>query len=261
MTQIKISDDVSYGPGFACYHANCLDLMSSIEPESVDMILCDLPYQVTKNHWDTVLPFDELWEHYLRIAKPNAAICLHADGMFMADLMRSQPKLWRYNLIWDKQQVTGFLNAKRMPQRRHEEICVFYKKPPVYNPQKIQGAITHGRGNLQTQSKNHNYGKHHKTASDVSGLKYPTSILQFQKPHPSVAVHPTQKPVELAEWLIRTYTNPQDTVLDNCMGSGTTGVAALGTGRYFIGIEQNENYYRTAVERISTKYAMIERVI
>lgn len=103
MTQIKISDDVSYGPGFACYHANCLDLMSSIEPESVDMILCDLPYQVTKNHWDTVLPFDELWEHYLRIAKPNAAICLHADGMFMADLMRSQPKLWRYNLIWDKQ--------------------------------------------------------------------------------------------------------------------------------------------------------------
>lgn len=114
---------------------------------------------------------------------------------------------------------------------------------------------------MQTQSKNHNYGKHHKTASDVSGLKYPTSILQFQKPHPSVAVHPTQKPVELAEWLIRTYTNPQDTVLDNCMGSGTTGVAALGTGRYFIGIEQNEDYYRTAVERISTKYAMIERVI
>lgn len=229
---------------------DCIELMKELPDASMDMILCDLPYQVTKNSWDTLIPMDELWEQYLRVAKPNAAICLHADGMFMADLMKSQPKLWRYNLVWDKKLVSGFLNAKRMPLRRHEEICVFYRQLPTYNPQKVPGAISHSRGDLKKQVANHNYGEHHKTETDQSGMKYPTSILEFQKPHPSIAVHPTQKPVELEEWLIKTYTNPGDIVLDNCMGSGTTGVAAINTGRSFIGMESNADYFNVAVKRI-----------
>ena len=228
-----------------------MDSLTTIPDQSVDMILCDLPYQVTRNSWDVQLPLEELWKQYLRIAKANAAICLHADGMFMAQLMMSQPKLWRYNLVWDKKLVSGFLNAKRMPLRRHEEICVFYRKQPIYNPQKTPGAITHSRGDLSRPVARHNYGAHHKTVSDTSGMKYPTSVLTFQKPHPSVAVHPTQKPVELAEWLIATYTDPGAVVLDNCMGSGTTGVAAakLG-GRAFIGIEKNPEYFDIAQQRI-----------
>lgn len=260
--RIHYRENCVCAPGvFELAQGDCLELMQSIPDASVDMILCDLPYQVTKNHWDTIIPFDKLWKQYIRIAKLNAVICLHADGMFMADLMKSQPKLWRYNLVWDKKLVSGFLNAKKMPLRRHEEICVFYRKPPVYNPQKVPGAITHSRGNLDKQVANHNYGKHHKTESDVSGMKYPTSILEFQKPHPSVAVHPTQKPVELAEWLIATYTNPGALVVDNCMGSGTTGVAAVRLGRKFIGIEQNEEYFEIATGRVTTTYAMKEGAI
>lgn len=231
---------------------DCLELMKGIPDGSVDMVLCDLPYGRTKNRWDEVIPFNPLWEQYRRIVKKNGAIVLFADGMFMANLMSSNPAMWRYNLIWDKVLSAGFLNANRMPLRQHEELCVFYKKPPTYNPQKSLGEKSHSKGSKKN-CENHNYGEYgFVDNSEVHGnLKFPTSILKFQKPHPSKSVHPTEKPVELLEYLIKTYTNRGETVLDNCMGSGSTGVACANTGRDFIGMELDEHYYTVAKERIA----------
>lgn len=230
---------------------DCLELMSNIPPASVDMILCDLPYGITKNKWDSVIPLDKLWEQYKRIAKPNAAICLFADGMFEANLMLSNPKWWRYNLVWDKVLTSGFLNANRMPLRSHEEICVFYQKQPTYNPQKTVGEKNHSKGRPK-ENANENYGEYGfvDNSDQLGNLKHPKSILTFPKPHPSVAVHPTQKSLELCQWLIRTYTNPGDVVLDNCMGSGTSCLAAKNEGRKFIGMELNESYFSIAKQRL-----------
>lgn len=247
---------------FHSYHVlngDCLEVMKDIPDGSIDMILCDLPYGVTRNKWDSVIPLDALWSEYKRIVKENGAICLHADGLFMAMLMLSEPKLWRYNLVWDKMLPTGFLNANRMPLRRTEEICVFYKKQPVYHPQKTVGAKNHSKGNAAGLSiadsglHNHNYGTYSvvDNSEEHGCMKHPTSLLTFQKPHPSKAVHPTEKPVALLEWLVRTYTEPGNVVLDNCMGSGSTGVACMNTGRRFIGIELDSNYFRTARHRIA----------
>lgn len=230
---------------------DCLELMKDIPDGSIDMVLCDLPYGVTRARWDSVLPLNEVWESYRRIVKPNGAICLFADGLFMALLMLSEPKMWRYNLVWDKMLTTGFLNANKMPLRRTEEICVFYKKAPTYNPQKFEGSKSHSKGSKKDHIDNI-YGAYElvDNAEAHGTLKFPTSIVRFQKPHPSKAVHPTQKPVTLCEWLIRTYTNPGETVLDNCMGSGSTGVACVNTGRRFIGMELDEKYFKTAESRI-----------
>jgi site-specific DNA-methyltransferase (adenine-specific) len=171
--------------------------------------------------------------------------------MFMADLMESNKKLWRYNLVWNKVLTSGFLNANRQPLRQHEEICVFYKKQPTYNPQKVKGSKNHSKGK-EKKNKNNNYNDFEfvDNSDELGDMKHPTSILTFQKPHPSTMVHPTQKSVELCEWLIKTYTNAGDTVLDNCMGSGTTGVAALNLDRKFIGMELDENYFNIAEKRI-----------
>lgn len=239
-------------------HGDCFDHMRQIPDGSVDMVLCDLPYETTRNAWDCMLPFDHLWSEYKRITKENAAICLFCDGMFMAKLMMSNQKMWRYNLVWDKVLVSGFLNANRMPLRRTEEIAVFYRKLPTYNPQKVKGQQNHSKGSCVGLrgdggvSANHNYNKFVEVDNrEILGdMKHPTSLLTFSKPHPSVAQHPTQKPVELCEWLIKTYTNEGDTILDNCMGSGTTGVAAVNTGRNFIGIELDDTYFGIAEERI-----------
>lgn len=239
------------------FHEDCLDAMKKLEDESVDMILCDLPYGVLnkKNkdaQWDSIIPFDKLWEQYERIIKPNGAIVLFGSGMFTAKLMLSNPKLWRYNLIWQKGgRVTGFLNAKKMPLREHEDIVVFYKQQPTYNPQMVYDPEhkNHSRGKQLGKQTNRCYGSTHPVPDLITDYKYPKSILNFKKPHP--AIHPTQKPVELCEWLIKTYTNEGDTVLDNTMGSGTTGIAAKRTGRRFIGIENNEEYFLMAVSRIN----------
>lgn len=235
-------------------YGDCIELMNNISDKSVDMILCDLPYGTTKCKWDITIPFVPLWEQYKRIIKDNGAIVLFANGMFTADLMNSNRKMWRYNLIWAKTTVTGFLNAKKMPLRQHEDICIFYKKPPTYNPQKTFG---HKRKVSLAQHKENckmtdNYGKHDFCSYD-STERYPTSILTFKTDKQKSSLHSTQKPVALCEYLIKSYTNEGDLVLDNCMGSGTTGVACINTKREFIGIELNEDYFKIAKERIESE--------
>ena len=198
---------------------NCLNAMQSIENDSIDMILTDLPYGVlNKNNpnakWDSLIPLDELWAQYKRVIKSNGAILLFGQGMFTAQLMVSNKGWWRYNLIWDKVLTTGFLNSHKMPLRSHEDIVVFYDKLPTYNPQMTEGEPLHGRGTAYKNkvNTNNNYGDF--TPSDDtrkgSTEKFPKSILTFPKPHPSVSVHPTEKPVELLEYLIKTYTNERE---------------------------------------------------
>ena len=233
---------------------DCLELMKEIPDKSIDMILCDLPYGTTQNKSDIIIPFDKLWNSYERIIKDNGAIVLFAQGVFYVDLINSNRKLFRYDLIWDKVLTSGFLNAKRMPLRQHEQIAVFYKKLPKYNPQFTSGKPLHSKGKTYKDKPivNQNYGVFH-TADDSragSTEKYPTSILKFQKPHPSISVHRTQKSVELLEWLINTYTDEGETILDNCMGSGSTGVACINTNRNFIGYELDEHYFQIAKERL-----------
>ena len=231
---------------------DCLEVMPKIESESIDMILCDLPYGRTHNRWDAVIPFDELWKNYNRIIKPNGVIALFCDGMFMAELMLSNKKMWRYNLVWDKILPSGFLNANRQPLRSHEEIVIFYKKQPTYNPQKVKGQANHSKGTSQKNT-NNNYGKFEivDNREELGDMKHPRSIWSFQKPHPSKMVHPTEKSLECIECLIKTYTNEGDLVLDNTMGSGTTGVACKNLNRNFIGIELNKEYFEIAQRRLS----------
>lgn len=239
------------------YNDDCLKIMPQIADKSVDMILCDLPYGVTHNKWDSVISFDKLWEQYNRIIKDNGAICLFADGIFMADLMESNRKMWRYNIVWDKVLSSGFLNAKRMPLRSTEEIVVFYKKLPTYNPQFTEGEPLHGMGTKYKEGnrKNNNYGNFDSTnqaSAERTGdtKKYPKSLVTFPRAHSSVMLHPTEKPVALMEWLISTYTNKGETVLDNCMGVGGSGVAARNLERNYIGIELDQKYFEIAKERI-----------
>lgn len=240
------------GHKFFLLQGDCINLLREVQDNSVDMILCDLPYGVTaRNKWDEVIPFDKLWEQYLRIAKDNAAIVLFGQGMFTANLMTSNPKMWKYNLIWKKTQPTGFLNANKMPLRSHEDICVFYKKPPIYNPQKSTGHVRkistsqhHKRSRLTS-----NYGAYEFHSYD-STERFPISVLEFAKDTQKTSIHPTQKPIDLLKYLILTYSNENDLVLDNCMGSGSTGVACIQTGRRFLGMELDKNYYKLAMERI-----------
>ena len=240
--------------GIVLHQGDCLELMKGIPDGSIDMILCDLPYGATQNKKDVRLPFDQLWSAYERIIKNDGAIVLFGQGVFYVDLVNSNRKLFRYDLVWDKQLISGFLNAKRMPLRRHEQIAVFYKKLPTYNPQFTQGKPLHSKGvsYKDKEHKNQNYGAFHMTDDNRAGSteKYPTSILSHAKSHPSVAKHPTEKPVALLEYLIKTYTNEGDVVLDNCMGSGSTGVACVNTGRDFIGMELDEGYFEVAKKRI-----------
>lgn len=229
------------------WKGDCLEVMNNIPDQSIDMVLCDLPYGTTRNKWDVVIDFDALWKQYRRIAKPNAAIVLFGDGMFTARLMLSNPREWRYNLVWDKQRCCDFLNANRKPLKSHEDLCVFYRKPPVYNKQMWQSKPYKRQPNGRLSE---NYGNRKPAWSEsLNGERNPLTILSF--PRDSKRSHPTQKPVALLEWLIRTYTNEGGVVLDNCMGSGSTGVAAINTGRRFIGIEIDDTYFQIAQQRIA----------
>lgn len=233
------------------YNEDCLAGMKRIPSESIDLIITDLPYQKTKNKWDSMIPLDLLWEQYKRIIKPNGAIILFGQDTFTAKVMLSNEKMHRYNLIWDKVLTSGFLNANRMPLRSHEDIMVFYKKLPTYNPQKVLGKKNHSKGNPK-EYQNNNYGEFGfvDNTEELGDLKHPKSILTFEKPHPSVSKHPTEKSVKLIEWLIRTYSNEGELVLDSCMGSGTTAIACMNTNRNFIGFELDEHHYNVATERL-----------
>lgn len=228
------------------YHGDCLEIMKGIPDKSVDMVLADLPYGTTQNRWDIVIPFEPLWEQYRRVCKKNAAICLFGQMPFSAALVMSNPREFRYEWIWQKAQGSGFLNANRMPLRAHENILVFYETLPTYNPQKGKAKPYKAKSGEKTSS---NYGKFDGSWHTANnGDRYPVDILRF----PAVrGDHPTQKPVPLLEYLIRTYTNEGETVLDNCMGSGSTGVACVNTGRDFIGIELDETYFKIAEQRIN----------
>ena len=237
------------------YNEDCLEGMKKIDDKSIDLICTDLPYgQTARNQWDTIIPFDLLWMQYERIIKDNGAIVLFANGMFTADLMESNRKLWRYNLIWEKTQPTGFLNAKRMPLRSHEDICVFYKKQPTYNPQKTSG---HPRKVSKAEHKVNckdtlDYGEHGLTTYD-STERYPKSVWTFSKDVQKSALHPTQKPVKLVEEIVKTYTNPGDLVLDSCAGSCTTAVAAMNTGRKYICFEKDKGIFEIGKSRVLEK--------
>ena len=225
---------------------DCLEVMKDIPDKSIDMILCDLPYGTTKNKWDSVIDLNELWTGYERIIKDNGAIILFSQMPFTAELTHSNLKLFKYEWIWEKDNGTGFLNAKKMPLKIHENILVFYKKLPTYNPQMRTGFKPYKckQGRHST-----NYGAYEQGhITESNGERYPIDIIEFKK---DSGLHPTQKPVALLEYLIKTYTNEKETVLDNCMGSGSTGVACINTNRNFIGIELSEEYYNIAVRRIN----------
>lgn len=228
---------------------DCLELMKGLPDSSVDMVLCDLPYGKTRCAWDTALPFEPLWEQYHRIVKPTGAICLFGIEPFSSMLRLSNPKEFKYDWVWDKVKGTGFLNAKRQPMRCHELVSVFYRRQCTYNPQ-----MTHGhemkKSYRSKQLQTDVYGNMRNDYYYASTDRYPRSIQRVSTDTQNCSLHPTQKPVALCEYLIRTYTNEGETVLDNCMGSGTTGVACQNTGRNFIGIELDEHYFEIAKDRI-----------
>ena len=235
---------------------DCLELMNGIPDKSVDMILCDLPYGTTACKWDIIIPFEPLWEQYERIIKDNGVIALTSTQPFTSNLIVSNLKLFKYQWYWIKS-PTGFLNAKKMPMKSVEDICIFYKKLPTYNP---QGLV------LLNKEKSNHKSKMQKTEVGISthnGGRLPEKYMQKYTNYPKQelhfpnekGLHPTQKPVALFEYLIKTYTNEGETVLDNCIGSGTTAIAAINTNRNYIGIEMDEGYYKIADDRINKHLA------
>lgn len=229
---------------------DCLEIMKDIKSNSVDLILADLPYGTTKrNKWDIVIPFESLWERYERIIKDNGVIALFGDEPFASKLRLSNEKLYRYDWVWIKSNPTGFLNAKKMPLKNTETISIFYKKLPLYNPQMRSGKpYVRKEGTTSL-----NYGKADNNTITINhGTRYPLKTINFKSSFHSskTFTHPTQKPVDLLEYIIKTYTNEGMTVLDNVMGSGSTGVAAINLKRNFIGIEKEPKFYQFAEQRI-----------
>jgi len=222
------------------FEADCLLKMREIPTSSIDMILCDLPYGMTQNGWDSYISLPQLWNEYTRIIKPKGVIALTAAGLFTAQLILSNTNMYKYKWVWEKSKPTNFLNAKKQPLRKHEDVCVFYKAQPTYNPQMTQGEA-YNKG-IRKDQLSGSYGDFKPVHVKSNGDRYPTDIIYCKTAESEgEVVHPTQKPVSLGRYLIRTYTNPGDIVLDNTCGSGSFLVAALLENRNFIGIEKNEN--------------------
>ena len=233
------------------YNGDCLELIKDVPSGSIDLILTDPPYGTTNCKWDIIIPFEPMWQQIKRIIKPNGAVCLFGSEPFSSALRMSNIKDFKYDWYWQKTTPTGFLNAKKQPLRNIETISVFYSKQPTYNPQKTYGhkrkvSLAKHKQNCKKAEEYNDYG----LASYDSTERYPTQILQFNTDRQKSALHPTQKPVALLEYLIKTYTNDGETVLDFTMGSGSTGVACVNTNRNFIGIELDEGYFQIAKERI-----------
>lgn len=224
------------------FEGDCIEIMKQFPDNCIDMILCDLPYGTTQNKWDSIIPLDELWHEYKRIIKENGAIVLTSQGLFTAQLMLSNPKQFKYKWVWEKSKPTNFLNAKKQPLRKYEDVCVFYKKQPVYNPQMVQGE-PYDKGFRKNQLSG-SYGDFQPVHVHSDGKRYPTDVIYFKTAESEgEVIHPTQKPVELGRYFVRTYTNPGALVLDNTFGSGSFLLSALLEGRNFVGIEKNEDVH------------------
>jgi site-specific DNA-methyltransferase (adenine-specific) len=222
---------------------------------AVDAVIADLPYGTTQNKWDSVLPLGELWKLYWLAAKSDAAIVLTSAQPFTTALISSQIEHFRYGWIWQKSRPTGHMNAKKQPMREHEDVCVFYRDQPTYNPQFTVGKPNHVGSKARVKSPSGNYGKQYEVTEELTTRKYPKTILPFPVVSPTHVVHPTQKPLALMQYMVRTYTDEGQVVLDNTMGSGTTGVAAVSEARRFIGIEIELKYFDIARRRISEALA------
>ncbi len=222
------------------FEGDCLKYLKQFPDNSIDMVLCDLPYGTTQNKWDSVISLSKLWKEYERVVKDNGAIVLTSQGLFTAQLMMSNPKMFKYKWIWEKSKPTNFLNAKKQPLRKYEDVCVFYKKQPIYNPQMTKGE-PYNKGVRKNQLSG-SYGDFQPVHVYSDGSRYPTDIIYFKTAESEgKVIHPTQKPIELGRYFIRTYSNPGDLILDNTFGSGSFLVAALLEGRNFVGIEKNKD--------------------
>jgi len=231
------------------FEADCIDLLKAVPSKSIDLILCDLPYGTTRNKWDSIIPLDQLWKEYNRVIKDKGVISLTSQGIFTAKLIISNEEFFRYKIVWHKSKPTNFLNAKRQPLRKHEDICIFYKKQPIYNPQ-MQNGIPYNKGFRKNQLTG-SYGDFKSVEVKSNGERYPTDIVYFKTAESEGEVfHPTQKPIELGRYLVRTYTNPKGVVLDNSFGSGSFLISAALEGRYFIGIEKNKEVHLFKKSRI-----------
>ena len=240
---------------------DCLEVMKTLPDNSVDAIITDLPYGTTACKWDVVIPLEPMWTHVKRLLKKNGVFVTTASQPFTSALIMSNPKWFRYCWVWEKSKATGFLNAKKRPLVAHEDIVVFSCNAPVYYPQRVKG-LPYSRGMRKAQTENDVYGKFDRTFIKSSdGKRYPRSVLKFKTAETEgETYHKTQKPVALFEYLIKTYTNEGDTVLDFCMGSGTTGVACVQTGRHFIGIENDLTYFNIATRRIEDTDPLFQAV-
>ena len=242
------------------HHSDMFDTLGKIEPQSIDLLLTDFPYGTlnkSRNEWDRVIDYDKFWKHIKIICKPNAAIVSTAAQPFTSVLISTNYAWFKYCFVWEKSKATGYLNAKKQPMRAHEDIVVFYNKQPTYNPQMTVGK-PYDKGTAIRDAEQ--YGKQTKAVhvKNEEGTRYPRSVLYFKTAEDEGKYHPTQKPIALYEYLINTYSNEGDTILDPFMGSGTTGVACVNTNRNFIGIEKEENYYKIAEQRISSTVSLDE---